>query len=111
IDIARQVRDQIQQSGKVSHGRLGVSIQDVNQALAQNFGLNSPAGALVGSVQKDGPGAKIGIEPGDVILKFNGKTISRSGELPPMVASLKPGSSVTLDVWRKGSEKHLSGTI
>jgi len=111
IDIAMQVGDQIQHTGKVSHGRLGVSIQDVNQALAQNFGLKSPAGALVGSVQKDGPGAQIGIEPGDVILKFNGKTISLSGELPPMVASLKPGSSVTLDVWRKGAEKHLSGTV
>jgi serine protease Do len=111
IDIAMQVGDQIQHTGKVSHGRLGVTIQDVNQALAQNFGLKSPAGALVGSVQKDGPGAKIGVEPGDVILKFNGKTIARSGELPPMVASLKPGASVTLDVWRNGAEKTLSGTV
>jgi serine protease Do len=111
IDIAMQVRDQIQQTGKVSHGRLGVTIQDVNQALAQNFGLKTPAGALVGSVQKDGPAAKIGVEAGDVILKFNGKTISRSGELPPMVAGLKPGAAVTLDVWRNGAEKRLSGTV
>jgi serine protease Do len=111
IDIAMQVRDQIQQTGKVSHGRLGVTIQDVNQALAQNFGLKAPAGALVGSVQKDGPAAKIGVEAGDVILKFNGKTISRSGELPPMVAGLKPGAAVTLDVWRNGAEKQLSGTV
>jgi serine protease Do len=111
IDIAMQVGDQIQQTGKVSHGRLGVTIQDVNQALAQNFGLKSPAGALIGSVQKDGPGSKIGIEPGDVILKFNGKTITRSGELPPMVASLKPGATVTLDVWRNGAEKQLSGNV
>jgi serine protease Do len=111
IDVAMQVRDQIQQTGKVSHGRLGVTIQDVNQALAQNFGMQSPAGALVGSVQKDGPGAKIGLEPGDVILKFNGKDISRSGELPPMVASVKPGSSITLDVWRNGAAKQLSGTV
>ena len=111
IDIAMQVGDQIQHTGKVSHGRLGVTIQDVNQALAQNFGLKSPTGALVGSVQKNGPGAKIGIEPGDVILKFNGKTVSRSGELPPLVASLKPGAAVTLDVWRNGAEKQLSGTV
>jgi serine protease Do len=111
IDVAMQVRDQIQQTGKVSHGRLGVTIQDVNQALAQNFGLKSPMGALVGSVQKDGPGAKIGLEPGDVILKFNGKDISRSGELPPMVASVKPGSSITLEVWRDGAAKQLSGTV
>ncbi|MEP6943617.1 MAG: DegQ family serine endoprotease [Betaproteobacteria bacterium] len=111
IDIAMQVRDQIQQTGKVTHGRLGVSIQDVNQALAQNFGMPGPAGALVGSVQKDGPGAKIGIEPGDVILKFNGKPISRSGELPPMVASVKPGSNVTLEVWRNGAARQLSGIV
>ena len=60
IDIAMQVGDQIEQTGKVSHGRLGVTIQDVNQALAQNFGLKSPAGALIGSVQKDGPGPRSG---------------------------------------------------
>ncbi len=111
IDVAMQVGDQIQQTGKVAHGRLGVSIQDVNQALAQNFGMKMPSGALVGSVQKDGPGAKIGIEPGDVILKFNGKDVSRSGELPPMVASVKPGSKVTLEVWRNGAAKELSGTV
>ena len=62
-------------------------------------------------MQKDGPGSKIGIEPGDVIMKFNGKTITRSGELPPMVASLKPGATVTLDVWRNGAEKQLSGKV
>jgi serine protease Do len=111
INVAMEVRDQIQQTGKVAHGRLGVSIQDVNQALSQNFGMKSPAGALVGSVQKDSPGAKIGIEPGDVILKFNGKDVTRSGELPPMVASTKPGSKVTLQVWRNGSTKELSGTL
>ena len=111
IDVAMQVGDQIQQTGKVTHGRLGVTIQDVNQALAQNFGMKMPAGALVGSVQKDGPGAKIGIEPGDVILKFNGKDVTRSGELPPMVASVRPGSKVTLEVWRDGAAKELSGTV
>jgi len=111
IDVAMQVKDQIQQTGKVSHGRLGVTIQDVNQALAENFGLKGPTGALVGSVQKDGPAAKAGVEAGDVILKFNGKEITRSGELPPLVANVKPGAKVTLDVWRNGAAKQLSATV
>jgi len=111
IDVAMQVKDQIQQTGKVSHGRLGVTIQDVNQALAENFGLKGPTGALVGSVQKDGPAAKAGVEAGDVILKFNGKDITRSGELPPLVANVKPGAKVTIDVWRNGAAKQLSATV
>ncbi|TMH54131.1 MAG: PDZ domain-containing protein, partial [Betaproteobacteria bacterium] len=111
IDVAMQVKDQIQHDGKVSHGRLGVAIQEVNQALAQNFGLKSPTGALVASVEKGSAGANAGLEPGDVILKLDGKEISRSGDLPPMISSLKPGSKVTLDIWRNGSPKQLTATI
>jgi serine protease Do len=111
IDVAMQVKDQIQQDGKVSHGRLGVAIQEVNQALAQNFGLKSPTGALVASVEKGSAGANAGLEPGDVILKLDGKEIFRSGDLPPMISSLKPGSKVTLDIWRNGSPKQLTATI
>ena len=111
IDLAIQVKDEIQQHGKVTHGRLGVGIQDVNQALAANFGLKSPTGALVSSVQKDSPGAKAGLQAGDVILKFNGELITGSSDLPPKVAVLKPGSTVTLDIWRNGAEKQLKATI
>jgi serine protease Do len=111
IDVAMQVKDEIQQHGKVSHGRLGVSIQEVNQSLAQNFGLQSPSGALVASVEKGSAGAKAGLEPGDVILKLDGKEISRSGDLPPMVSALKPGTKVMLEVWRNGSSKELTATI
>ena len=111
IDVAMQVKDQIVQTGHVSHGRLGITIQEVNQALASNFGLKSPAGALVSSVEKGSPGAKAGLEAGDVILKFEGKDISRSSDLPPLVAAVKPGSKVTLDVWHDGKEKQLSATI
>ena len=92
IDVAMDVKDQIQTHGKVSHGRLGVTIQEVNQALADNFGLKAPGGALVSAVAKDSPAAKAGLEPGDVIVKFEGKDISRSSELPPQVAQVKPGS-------------------
>jgi serine protease Do len=111
IDVAMQVKDEIQKSGKVSHGRLGVAVQEVNQALAQNFGMKSPAGALVASVEKGSPGAKAGLEPGDVIVKLDGKEISRSSDLPPMISSLKPGTKVTLEVWRNGASKELTATV
>ncbi|HEX5864866.1 MAG TPA: DegQ family serine endoprotease [Casimicrobiaceae bacterium] len=111
IDVAMHVKDEIQHTGKVTHGRLGVAIQEVNQALAQNFGLKSSTGALVASVEKGSAGANAGLEPGDVILKLDGKEISSSSDLPPMVSSLKPGSKVTLDIWRNGSPKQLTATI
>jgi len=111
IDVAMQVKDEIQHDGKVSHGRLGIAIQEVNQALAQNFGLKSPSGALVASVEKGSPGDKAGLRPGDVILKVDGKEISRSSDLPPMISSLKPGAKVTLEVWRDGSATQLSASV
>jgi len=111
IDVAMQVKDEIQHDGKVSHGRLGISIQEVNQALAQNFGLKSPTGALVAAVEKGSPAEKAGLKPGDVILKFDGKEISRSSDLPPMVSALKPGSKVTLEVWRNGSSLELNASV
>jgi serine protease Do len=111
IDVAMDVKDQIAAHGKVSHGRLGVTIQEVNQALADNFGLKSPSGALVSSVAKGSAAAKAGIQPGDVIVKFDGKDIARSSELPPIVARVKPGSEVALDVWRNGKAKTLAVTV
>jgi serine protease Do len=111
IDVAMQVEQQIVQHGKVTHGRLGVAIQDVNQALAANFGLKSPKGALVSSVQKDSAGARAGLKPGDVILTLNGEEIAGSSDLPPKIASLKPGSSVTLGIWRDGAEKQVTATL
>ena len=111
IDVAMHVEQQILQHGKVAHGRLGVMIQDVNQALAGNFGLKSPRGALVSSVQKDSPGARAGLKPGDVILSLNGEEIAGSSDLPPKIASLQPGATVKLGVWRDGAEKNLTATL
>ncbi len=111
IDVAMQVKDEIQHEGKVSHGRLGIAIQEVNQALAQNFGLKSPTGALVAQVEKGSPGEKAGLKSGDVILKLDGKEISRSSDLPPMVSSLKPGSKITLEIWRNGSSQQLNASV
>ena len=107
IDLAVKVKDQLQQFGKVSRGRLGVTIQEVNQQLANSFGLKTPGGALVASVDENGPAAKAGIKPGDVILSFNGHAISRSSELPAQVADVKPGTAATLQISRNGTPKEI----
>ena len=111
IDVAMKVERQLLDHGKVSRGRIGVMIQEVSQDLADSFGLDKPAGALVNSVEKGSPAEKAGIEPGDVILKFNGKEIVRSGELPPLVSEQAPGSRATLQVWRKGKASEISMTL
>jgi serine protease Do len=105
IDVAVGVKDQLVKYGKVSRGRIGVTIQDVNQDFAESFGLDRPHGALVSSVEKDGPAAKAGIEPGDVILKVNNEEVDRSSQLPSLIAGLKPGSSANIEVFRKGAMK------
>jgi serine protease Do len=108
IDVAMNVADQIRTTGKAAHGRLGVTVQPVDQALADNFGLSGPRGALVGSVQKGSPAEKAGIEPGDVIVGFNGKPIERSSDLPYQVAATKPGSTAKVEVWRDGKTRTFS---
>jgi len=107
IDVALRVKDEIQQHGRVSHGRLGVNVQPVDQAMAESFGLEGPRGALVGSVQKGSPAARAGLEPGDVILKYDGKAIERSDALPAMVAATRPGTKAGLEVWRNGKVQKL----
>jgi serine protease Do len=103
IDVAMEVQAQLRATGKVSRGRIGVVIQEVTKELAESFGLSKAQGAAVNAVEKGGPAEKAGIEPGDVILKFDGKTIGSSSDLPRIVGSTKPGSKVTIQVWRKGT--------
>jgi serine protease Do len=111
IDVAVKVQDQLVQHGKVTRGRIGVTIQGVNQALADSFGLKEPGGALVSQVEKGGPADKAGIEPGDVIVKVNGKAVQDSSELPAQIADLKPGVSASREIVRKGTTKNVEVTI
>jgi serine protease Do len=108
IDVAMQVGDQLENTGHVTRGKLGVVIQNVTQGLADSFGLPQPEGALVSSVEKGGPAAGAGIEPGDVILKLNGELIKDSTELPVRIASLSPGTAVDLQIWRNHQTRDLS---
>lgn len=108
IDVAMGVSQQLQTSGHVSRGKLGVVIQNVDQGLADSFGLPQPEGALVSSVEKGGAAATAGVEPGDVILKLNGETLNQSNELPAIVAGLQPGTSVKLELWRNHASREVT---
>jgi serine protease Do len=108
IDVAMNVANQIKLTGKVSRGRLGVVIQDVNAELAESFGLKNPAGALVSEVEPGSPAAKAGIETSDIILNYDGKPIETSFDLPRLVGATKPGTKVPMTVWRKGEMHDLT---
>ena len=111
IDLAMNVRDQLVATGHVERGRIGVSIQDVNQALADSFHLSRPRGALVSQVLHGGPAEKAGIRTGDVILGVNGRAIERSSELPAIIAGIRPGSRATLAIWRDRAEREVTLTV
>lgn len=111
IDVAMKVADQLKLTGKVSRGRLGVVIQDMNAGNADAFGLPKPTGALVSEVDKGGPADKAGVLAGDVVLKFDGKPIDRSTDLPQLVAATKPGTQVSMEVWRNRAVKLINVTV
>ena len=108
IEVAMNVERQIVTKGKVQRGRLGISIQEVNQSLADAFGLKKPGGALVNSVEKSSPAAAAGLEPGDVILAANGREITNTGDLPVMIAGMSADETVKLQVWRAGSTREVT---
>jgi serine protease Do len=111
IDLALKVKDQLVAHGKVTRGRIGVVVQQVTQPLADSFGLGKARGALVSNVEADAPAAKAGVQTGDVIVAFNGKPIAESGELPTIVADVKPGETATARVWRNGAERDVKITV
>ena len=108
IDVANNVRQQIVDNGKVTRGRIGVQIQDVDARMADAFNLDRPRGALVGDVIDDGPAAKGGVKSGDVILSVNGKGVERSTQLPGVISAIKPGDTANLEIWRDGKTKTLA---
>ncbi|MGK9067348.1 DegQ family serine endoprotease [Stutzerimonas chloritidismutans] len=111
IDVAMDVANQLRDEGKVSRGWLGVVIQEVNKDLAESFGLERPAGALVAQVLDGSPAAKGGLQVGDVILSLNGNSIDMSGDLPHRVGGMKPGDTAKLEVVRDGSRRTVNITI
>ena len=111
IDLVVYVKDQLLATGKVQRGRIGVTIQEVDQQLADSFGLDRPHGALVSGVEEGAPADKAGVVAGDVITGLEGVAIDRSSELPARVSRLKPGTTVTLEVWRDRSRRNVKLTI
>jgi serine protease Do len=105
IDVALQVKDDLVQTGKVTRGRIGVQIQDVNQALANSFGLPKPQGALISGVEPGSPAEKAGLKSGDVVLGVNGKQVNQLSELSGAIAATKPGSNARLQIWREGKSR------
>jgi serine protease Do len=108
IDVANNVRTQLVATGKVTRGRIGVQIQEVNAQFADAFGLDRPRGALVGQVIDGGPAARAGIKTGDVILSVDGNTVERSTQLPAVISAIKPGTDAKIEVWREGASKTLN---
>ena len=102
IEVATRVKDQIVATGKATHARLGVAIQQVNQVFADSFKLEKPEGALVSSVEEDGPADRAGLESGDVVRRMDGKEIVSVGDLPALLGMKSPGDEVSLELWRDG---------
>lgn len=111
IDVASQVAEQLRSTGRVTRGRIGVTIQELTRELAESFGLSKPNGALISSVEKGGAADKAGIEVSDVVLKFNGKAVNSSSDLPRMVATTKPGSKAVVELWRKGEARQVTVVV
>ena len=111
IDMALDVQSQLRANGRVSRGRIGVVIQEVTKELADSFGLPKASGALVNQVEKGSPADKAGIEALDIIVRFDGKAIGSSSDLPRIVGGTRPGTRVVLQVLRKGASKDLSITV
>jgi serine protease Do len=111
IDEAIRVSDQLRANGRVIRGRIGVSIGQVSKEVAESLGLGKPTGALVQGVESGSPADKAGVEPGDIILKVDGKVVEKSGDLPRLIGATKPGSRATLQVLRRGSTRDIAVTV
>ncbi|MBI5260063.1 MAG: Do family serine endopeptidase [Burkholderiales bacterium] len=111
IDVALKVRDQIVATGRAQHARMGVQVQDLNQHLAESFGLKRPDGALVASVDPKSPAAAAGLKAGDVILAIDGEAMAQAGSVSARIGQATPGEKVKLKVWREQAERELTVTL
>ena len=111
VDEAIRVSDQLRANGRVTRGRIGVQIDQVTKEIAESIGLGKPQGALIRGVEEGSPADKAGIEAGDIITKFDGRTIEKATDLPRLVGNTKPGSRVNLTVFRRGASKELGITV
>ncbi len=111
INVALKVKDQIVATGKAQHGRLGVTVQDLNQSLADSFGLKRVDGALVSNVAPDSAAAAAGLKSGDVITEVNGEAVTRSGTLSSLIGMSAPGEHVKLKVWRDHAERTIDARL
>jgi serine protease Do len=111
IDVAMKVKTDLEKYGKVSRGRLGVTIQGVSQELADSFGLKKAQGALVSAVEPKSPADKAGIKTGDIILAVDGRAIENSIDLPRIIGESRPGTPVNLKIWRQGETRELKASL
>jgi len=105
IDLALKMKDQLVANGHIDHARLGVSLQDLNQSLAESFGLETPDGAVITSVVPDTPAARAHLQPGDVITEVNGQPVQSAGDVSNRVGTAAPGDMLRLRVWRSSSAR------
>ena len=103
--------DQLRASGRVQRGRLGVQIDQVSKDVADNLGLGKTQGALVRGIEANSPAEKAGVEAGDIITRFDGKSIEKFSDLPRIVGNTKPGTKSVMTVFRRGSNKELSVVV
>ncbi len=111
IADAMRVADQLRSTGRVVRGRIGVQIAPVTKEVAETIGLGKPSGALVQNAEPGGPADKAGVEPGDIITKVDSRVVEKTGDLPRIIGEIKPGTKVTLQVFRRGSSKDIVVTV
>jgi serine protease Do len=111
VDEAMRVVDQLKSTGKVTRGRLGVAITEVTKDVAESLGLAKSQGVLISSVETGGPADKAGLQPGDIVIKYNNVAVNKGSDLRRMIGSTKPGTKATITVWRKGANRDIAVTI
>lgn len=108
IDVAMNVAEQLKTRGRVSRGKIGVAIQELNKELATSFGLPRATGALVNAVEPGGPADKAGLKAGDILLRVDGQPVESSADLPRLIGTSQPGKAVALDIWRNRAQRSIS---